>query len=138
VPLAFLTLLVVTVALAMWFAAVNVRYRDVGHLLGIASGVVLATPIVYASYQAQQLAEGGEWLGIRGSRSTCSTATAVIRAHRALRVRPTGRARAAGPVRRGPRLARRRARRRAARLDRPAAFHLGRVLQPLGGLAEEL
>ncbi|HET9725094.1 MAG TPA: ABC transporter permease [Actinomycetota bacterium] len=64
-PLAFVTLLVVTVALSMWFAAVNVRYRDVGHLLGIALLVWFwATPIVYASYQAQRLAEGGEWLGI--------------------------------------------------------------------------
>lgn len=64
-PLAFVTLLVVTVTLSLWFAAVNVRYRDVGHLLGIALLVWFwATPIVYASYQAQKLAEGGEWLGI--------------------------------------------------------------------------
>jgi ABC-2 type transport system permease protein len=64
-PLAFVALLVLSVALALWLAAMNVRYRDVGHLLSI--GLVVwfwATPIVYASYQAQQLAEGGEWLGI--------------------------------------------------------------------------
>lgn len=64
-PLAFVTLLVVTVALSLWFAAVNVRYRDVGHLLGIALLVWFwATPIVYASYQVQRLAERGEWLGV--------------------------------------------------------------------------
>jgi len=64
-PLAFVALLVLSVALALWLAAMNVRYRDVGHLLSI--GLVVwfwATPIVYASYQAQRLAEGGEWLGI--------------------------------------------------------------------------
>ena len=59
-PLAFLTLLVVTVALSLWFAAVNVRYRDVGHLLNIALIVWFwATPMVYAGYQVQQLAEAG-------------------------------------------------------------------------------
>lgn len=64
-PLAFVTLLVVTVALSLWFAAVNVRYRDVGHLLGIALLVWFwATPIVYASYQAQDLASGNELFGI--------------------------------------------------------------------------
>ncbi len=66
-PLAFLALLVLVVALALWLAALNVRYRDVGHLLSI--GLVVwfwATPIVYASYQAKQLAEGGTgmWLGV--------------------------------------------------------------------------
>jgi ABC-2 type transport system permease protein len=64
-PLAFVTLVAVAVALALWLAAVNVRYRDVGHLLNI--GLVVwfwATPIVYAEYQVQQLAEGGEWLGL--------------------------------------------------------------------------
>ena len=66
-PLAFVTLLVVTVALSLWFSAVNVRYRDVGHLLNIALIVWFwATPIVYAGYQVQSLAEGGTgtFLGI--------------------------------------------------------------------------
>ena len=64
-PLAFVTLVSLTVALSLWLAAVNVRYRDVGHLLNI--GLVVwfwATPIVYAEYQVQELAEGGEWFGI--------------------------------------------------------------------------
>jgi ABC-2 type transport system permease protein len=64
-PLAFVTLVAVSVAFALWLAAVNVRYRDVGHLLNI--GLVVwfwATPIVYAEYQVQQLAEGGEWFGL--------------------------------------------------------------------------
>ena len=59
-PLAFVTLVVVTVALVMWLAAVNVRYRDVGHLLNI--GLIVwfwATPIVYSEYQVKQLAQGG-------------------------------------------------------------------------------
>lgn len=66
-PLSFLTLLVLVVALALWLAALNVRYRDVGHLLSI--GLVVwfwATPIVYASYQAKLLAQGGTgtWFGV--------------------------------------------------------------------------
>jgi ABC-2 type transport system permease protein len=59
-PLAFVTLLALTVALSLWFAALNVRYRDVGHLLNI--GLVVwfwATPIVYAGAQVQELAESG-------------------------------------------------------------------------------
>jgi ABC-2 type transport system permease protein len=59
-PLAFVALLVLTVALSLWFAALNVRYRDVGHLLNI--GLVVwfwATPIVYAGAQVQELAASG-------------------------------------------------------------------------------
>lgn len=64
-PLAFVTLVVVSVAAALWLSALNVRYRDVGHLLNIALIVWFwATPIVYAGYQVQRLAEGGKWLGI--------------------------------------------------------------------------
>jgi ABC-2 type transport system permease protein len=66
-PLGFLTLLVLTVALSLWFSALNVRYRDVGHLLNIALLVWFwATPIVYAGYQVQKLATEGsrEILGI--------------------------------------------------------------------------
>jgi ABC-2 type transport system permease protein len=64
-PLAFVTLLVLTVALSLWFSAWNVRYRDVGHLLNIALLVWFwATPIVYAEFQVQELAERGTWFGI--------------------------------------------------------------------------
>ena len=66
-PLSFVTLLVLTVALSLWFSALNARYRDVGHLLNIALLVWFwATPIVYAEFQVQQLAERdpGTWLGI--------------------------------------------------------------------------
>jgi ABC-2 type transport system permease protein len=58
---------VLTVALSLWFSALNVRYRDVGHLLNIALLVWFwATPIVYAEFQVQQLAAKGEgtWFGI--------------------------------------------------------------------------
>jgi ABC-2 type transport system permease protein len=66
-PLSFVTLLVLTVALSLWFSALNARYRDVGHLLNIALLVWFwATPIVYAEFQVQELAERdpGTWLGI--------------------------------------------------------------------------
>jgi len=64
-PLAFVTLVVLTVALSLWFSALNVRYRDVGHLLNIALLVWFwATPIVYAEFQVQQLAEKQTWFGI--------------------------------------------------------------------------
>jgi ABC-2 type transport system permease protein len=59
-PLAFATLLVFTLALTFWVAALNVRYRDIQHLLNIALLVWFwATPIVYAEYQVQRLAQGG-------------------------------------------------------------------------------
>jgi ABC-2 type transport system permease protein len=65
-PLAFATLLVLTVALSLWFSALNVRYRDVGHLLNIALLVWFwATPIVYAEFQVQQLAMKQTWFGIQ-------------------------------------------------------------------------
>lgn len=59
-PLAFVALLVLSVALALWLSALNVRYRDVGHLLNIGLLVWFwATPIVYAGAQVQQLGESG-------------------------------------------------------------------------------
>jgi ABC-2 type transport system permease protein len=64
-PLAFVTLLVLTVTLSLWFSALNVRYRDVGHLLNIALLVWFwATPVVYAEFQVQDLAQRGTWFGI--------------------------------------------------------------------------
>lgn len=53
-PLAFVALLAFTAALTFWLAALNVRYRDVGHLLGIALLVWFwVTPIVYAGALVQ-------------------------------------------------------------------------------------
>jgi ABC-2 type transport system permease protein len=50
-PLAFATLVVVTTALTMLISALNVRYRDIGHLLTIALLVWFwFTPIVYSGY----------------------------------------------------------------------------------------
>lgn len=61
-PLAFLALLAFTAALTFWLAALNVRYRDVGHLLGIALLVWFwVTPIVYAGALVQR------WLVDRGA-----------------------------------------------------------------------
>jgi ABC-2 type transport system permease protein len=47
-PLSFLTLVVFTTALTFWVSALNVRYRDVQHLIGLALLVWFwMTPIVY-------------------------------------------------------------------------------------------
>lgn len=55
-PLAFVALVVLTVALSLWFSALNVRYRDVGHLLNIGLLVWFwATPIVYAGHQVEKV-----------------------------------------------------------------------------------
>ena len=66
---------VLTVALSLWFSALNVRYRDVGHLAEhrACSSWFWATPIVYAEFQVQQLAEGrrARGSGSRAWRSTC-------------------------------------------------------------------
>jgi len=54
-PLSFLTLLVFTVATTMWVAAVNVRYRDVQHLINLALLVWFwMTPIVYPGGLVQE------------------------------------------------------------------------------------
>jgi ABC-2 type transport system permease protein len=60
-PLAFLALLAFTTAMAFLLSAMNVRYRDVGHLLGIALLVWFwATPIVYPSALVQQRFDCGD------------------------------------------------------------------------------
>lgn len=58
-PLAIGAMLAFTAALTFWLASLNVRYRDVGHLLNIAILVWFwVTPIVYAgALVQQQLAE---------------------------------------------------------------------------------
>jgi ABC-2 type transport system permease protein len=62
-PLAFVTLLVFATALTFAVAAANVRYRDVGHLLGIALLVWFwLTPIVYAEEQLEGFLEKGSAL----------------------------------------------------------------------------
>jgi ABC-2 type transport system permease protein len=48
-PIAFVALLLFTVAVAFWISSVNVRYRDLTHLIGLALLVWFwLTPIVYA------------------------------------------------------------------------------------------
>lgn len=65
-PLAFVTLLVFTTALTMWFSALNVRYRDVQHLLNIGLLVWFwATPIVYASGLVETRSAGHTFLGAK-------------------------------------------------------------------------
>lgn len=64
-PLALLTLLATTTAASLWVAALNVRYRDVQHLLGIGLLVWFwFTPIVYAGGLALRALEGRTFAGI--------------------------------------------------------------------------
>jgi len=52
IPIALVVALLFTSALAVWLAAVNVRYRDMQHFLGIALMVWFwATPIIYPFQQ---------------------------------------------------------------------------------------
>lgn len=53
-PLAFITLMVFTTASTLWTSALNVRYRDVGHLLNLGLLVWFwITPIVYQAALVQ-------------------------------------------------------------------------------------
>lgn len=64
-PLAIVVLLVFTCGLTFWVAALNVRYRDVGHLLSLALLVWFwATPIVYQGWLVQQKLETIRILGV--------------------------------------------------------------------------
>jgi ABC-2 type transport system permease protein len=57
-PIAIVVLIAFTVALTFWLAALNVRYRDVGHLLNLALLVWFwATPIVYQGWLVQDKLE---------------------------------------------------------------------------------
>ena len=63
-PLAVLALVAFTTMLTMLLSAMNVRYRDVGHLLGIALLVWFwITPIVYGSGLVQRELESRDVLG---------------------------------------------------------------------------
>ena len=81
-PLAFVALLAFTAALTFWLAALNVRYRDVGHLLGIALLVWFwVTPIVYAGALVQdQLVERGALWGLYFVNPLASTLGGIQRA----------------------------------------------------------
>jgi ABC-2 type transport system permease protein len=64
-PLAFATLLVFTLALTFWLAALNVRYRDIKHLLNIALLVWFwMTPIVYSGFLVKDRLSGRSALGV--------------------------------------------------------------------------
>ncbi len=64
-PLAFATLLVFTLALTFWLAALNVRYRDIQHLLNIALLVWFwMTPIVYSGFVVKDELAGRKILGV--------------------------------------------------------------------------
>ena len=59
-PFAFVALLLITVAFTMFVAALNVRYRDVQHLIGLAVLVWFwMTPIVYPYAQVRE--KVGDW-----------------------------------------------------------------------------
>jgi ABC-2 type transport system permease protein len=64
-PLAFATLLVFTLALTFWLAALNVRYRDIQHLLNIALLVWFwMTPIVYSAFLVEDVLSRWKILGV--------------------------------------------------------------------------
>jgi ABC-2 type transport system permease protein len=64
-PLALVTLVVFTTAITLWTAAVNVRYRDVGHLLNLGLLVWFwMTPIVYQAALVQQTIGDREVAGV--------------------------------------------------------------------------
>jgi ABC-2 type transport system permease protein len=64
-PLAIAVLLVFTTALTFWVASLNVRYRDVGHLLNLALLVWFwATPIVYQGWLVQEKLQTVRFLGL--------------------------------------------------------------------------
>ena len=64
-PLAFATLMVFTTAITLWTAALNVRYRDVGHLLNLGLLVWFwMTPIVYQAALVQQTLGDREVAGV--------------------------------------------------------------------------
>jgi ABC-2 type transport system permease protein len=64
-PIAISALVVFAAALTFWVAALNVRYRDVGHLLNLALLVWFwATPIVYQGWLVQRKLETIQILGL--------------------------------------------------------------------------
>ncbi|MFM8944787.1 MAG: ABC transporter permease [Actinomycetota bacterium] len=64
-PLAVVALLVVTLAATLWLAALNVRYRDVQHLLSIGLLVWFwFTPIVYTGALVQRALDGRALAGL--------------------------------------------------------------------------
>ena len=64
-PLALLTVLVFTTAATLWLSALNVKYRDIGHLLSLGLLVWFwLTPIVYQGYLVQLGFAGDRVLGI--------------------------------------------------------------------------
>jgi ABC-2 type transport system permease protein len=64
-PLAIVVLFVFTTALSLWVSALNVRYRDVGHLLSLTLLVWFwATPIVYQGALVQDKLQGFLVLGV--------------------------------------------------------------------------
>jgi len=64
-PLSFVTLVVFTTAMTFWVSAVNVRYRDVQHLIGLALLVWFwFTPIVYPGQKVQEILSKHAVLGV--------------------------------------------------------------------------
>jgi ABC-2 type transport system permease protein len=64
-PLAFATLLAFTVAVTLWLGALNVRYRDIQHLLNL--GLIVwfwLTPIVYSGYLVEKTLTDNPVLGV--------------------------------------------------------------------------
>ena len=78
-PLAIVVIVVFATALTLWVSALNVRYRDVGHLLSLALLVWFwATPIVYQGWLVQQKLESIRILGLNAWILYLSNPVAVI------------------------------------------------------------
>jgi ABC-2 type transport system permease protein len=78
-PLAIVVILVFATALTLWVSALNVRYRDVGHLLNLALLLWFwATPIVYQGWLVQHKLETIRILGLNAWILYLSNPVAVI------------------------------------------------------------
>ena len=134
-PLSITVLILFAAALTLWVAAMNVRYRDVGHLLNLALLVWFwATPIVYQGWLVQQKLEGFLILGVDAWFLYLLNPVAVIvlgfqRALYAV-VQPEGGGRS-GASRHGSVDARRRPPGRPGRVDSAPVPRLALVLPPI-------
>ncbi len=133
-PLSFVTLVVFTTAMTFWVSALNVRYRDVQHLIGLALLVWFwMTPIVYPGglVQDKLVAPTAPWSPHLWTVYLLNPLMPIVSGfQRALyaTVSPGRHPRAA---RREHRLARRCHRRRAGRVAPVAALHVAPVLPAL-------
>ena len=141
-PLSFVTLVVFTTALTFWVSALNVRYRDVQHLINLALLVWFwMTPIVYPGVRPGAAHEPRhDQAGHAVERLPAEPADAdhLGVPARALRRRQPGGDRVLPDVTVGWLAGRARSAVHPRVLDPSAGLHVAAVLPPLGDFAEEL